>query len=459
MSLFGALSATARALDAQQYGLEVTGQNIANVNTPGYSRRAVDLVSVAPADENGALGGVDVQGSRSVRDLLLERRLRQEWPSAQKQQAIAESLGMVEVALGTTGESLDARLTAFFDAFSDLSEDPVSSSGRQAVVIQGQTLAAAFNDMAARLDDAQRDANARLKAAVDEVNSLSDRIATLNSAIGTAGPATGQAATLRDEQSEVIRRLTELVNISAVDREDGGIDVSLANGHPLAIGSTSYELSATPQAPDGFYDIETSDGTDVTAAITGGRLGGLLSVRDTLIPDYEDRLDTLAYTLADEVNTIHDAAFDGDGNDAPVFFTALAAVAGAAAALVVNPTVAADSSRVGAADVAAAGNNNAARAISALRNSRVLDGGQATFQDAWGQLVYRAGSDAQSAQAEAESRAKIVRQVEALRDAVSGVSLDEEAMQMLKYQRAYEANARFFNTINEAISMLLSLGR
>ncbi len=457
MSLFGALSATARALDAQQYGLEVTGQNIANVNTPGYSRRTVDLVSVAAAD--GGLGGVGIQGSRSIRDLLLERRLRQERPSAEKQQAIADSLGMVEVALGQPGASIDDRMRAFFDAFSNLAEDPSSSSGRQSAVIQGQTLAAAFNDMAARLEDAQRDANARIKAGVDEVNALTDRIATLNQAIGTAGASTGQAATLRDEQSEVVRRLAELVDISAVDREDGGIDVSLSNGAPLAIGRSSYALSATPEAPAGLYAIETSDGTDVTGAITGGSLGGLVEVRDTLLPDYEDRLDTLAYNVADAVNTIHDAAFDASGNDAPVFFTALGAVAGAAAALQVNPAVAADSGRVGAADAAAAGNNNAARAISALRNSRVLDGGQATFNDYWGELVYKAGSDAQSAKAEAESRHQVVQQVEALRDAVSGVSLDEEATQMLKYQRAYEANARFFSTINQAISMLLSLGQ
>ncbi len=460
MSLFSALSSASRALDAQRFGLETTGQNIANVNTPGYTRRTVELAASAPSDNLSPGNGVDIVGTRSLRDLLLERRLRTEQPAASREQALAASLATVEVALGKPGQSLDKNLTAFFDAFATLADDPVSATGRQGVVLQGQMLAAAFHDMAGRLVDAQNDANARINGDIDEVNSLVSRVASLNTAIIAAGGNSGEMSTLRDEQILLVSQLSELVDISAIDRTDGGIDVALGNGSALAVGSNAYELSASPQAPDGFYAILDSGGADVTTAITGGSIAGYLGVRDTLVPDYQSRLDDIAYAVVTEVNTVHDAAFDASGADAPIFFAALASASGAAAAIDVNAAVVADSSLVGAADAAAApGNNGAARALSALRNSRVLDGGQATFSDAWGQLVYQAGSDSQTARAQAQSRGEIVRQVEALRDAASGVSLDEEAVQMLKFQRAYEANAKFFRTIDEAIEVLLSLKR
>lgn len=458
MSLFSALGSSSRALDAQRFGLEVAGQNIANVNTPGYSRREVQLAESAPTDRLSAGNGVDIAGMRSVRDQLLERRLRQERPPAAREQAIADSLSMVEVALGSPGKSLDANLTAFFDSFATLADDPTSATGRQGAVLQGTTLASAFHDMANRLVDAQRDANNRVRASVDEVNSLSARIASLNDAIGAAGGNTGQASTLQDEQGELVRRLSELVDVSAIQRTEGGLDVSLGNGSPLAVGNKSYALTATPQAPNGFYAITDASGFTVTATITGGSVAGQIKVRDTLIPNYQTQLDTLAFTMVSQVNTIEATAFDANGAAAPNFFTPLGSSAGAAAAIAVNPAVVANSALVGAADATgAAGNNNAARAISALRNARVLNGGQATFADSWAQLMYQAGSDVQTAQAQARSRAEIVRQVQTLRDGVSGVSLDEEAMQMLKFQRAYEANAKFFQTVDYAISVLLSL--
>jgi len=146
MSLFSSLTTSARSLEAQRMGLEVTGQNIANVNTPGYSRRVVDFASVAPE----AGGGVDVESVRATRDRLLDKRLQQEVPAERREAAMADSLSVVETSLGAAGQSLDLGLSNFFDSFSRLAETPTSSVARQEVLLQGETLAQTFQEMAGR---------------------------------------------------------------------------------------------------------------------------------------------------------------------------------------------------------------------------------------------------------------------------------------------------------------------
>jgi flagellar hook-associated protein 1 FlgK len=177
-----------------------------------------------------------------------------------------------------------------------------------------------------------------------------------------------------------------------------------------------------------------------------------------------NQLDTLAYNVADRVNTEHTLGFTQTGVDAGDFFVQPAAVAGAARAMAVTPAIAGDvrliSASLPTAGTADEGDNRTATAIARLRNTGVLNGGTATFSEGWSQLVYRVGRDTQTARVAQTSREEIVRQVDAMREEVSGISLDEETMNLLKYQRAYEANARFFSAINSAIDTLIqTMGR
>jgi flagellar hook-associated protein 1 FlgK len=443
----------ARALEAQRFGLEVTGQNIANVNTPGYSRRVVDMQPVPPDGPLSAGRGVDVSGVRASRDRLLERRLQQEVPAERREQAIAEALSVVETTLGKAGQSIDARMTALFDSFAALSEAPTSSVARQEVVLQGDALAAAFRDMTGRFDLAQRDTDNKIRAAVEEVNGLSDRIAALNKSISASR---GTALLhLQDEQAGVVKQLSELVDISVLENGEGGIDISFGNGRPLVVGESGFSLTITNTPPSGFAQIGAS-GIDTTSEITGGRIGGLLHVRDVQMPDYQSRLDTLAYDIVQQVNTVHRTGYDQGGTQNRDFFTPLGSAAGAARVMSLDAALAADSSRIAAAGINATGDNGAARSLAGLRDARVLNGGTTTLADSWAQLVYRVGRDTQAAKDEQKSRAEIVLQVDALRDQVSGISLDEEAMQLMKFQRAYEANARFFSAIDRTLDTLMA---
>jgi flagellar hook-associated protein 1 FlgK len=461
-NLFTSLTSASRALDAQRYGLDVAGQNIANVNTPGYSRRTLDLAAIAPDGAGNAGRGVDVVGVRALRDRLLEARLQQEVPAQHRQVAMAGALSVVEAAIGDPGSSIDKNLENFFDSVSRLAESPVSATARQDVLLQADALAGAFRSMADRFDAGRSDADRQIRSAAEDINTLVGQIRVMNETIASAASAESTLH-LRDDQSQLVRQLSEIVDLQVLEREDGGVDITIGNGRPLVIGQNAYTLDVTSVAPSGHAALGVN-GTTVTTEITGGRLGGLLEVRDVNIPDYQSRLDDLAFEVANQINTIHTAGFDQTGAAAGDLFAFSTAPgpgnAGAAAALIVDPAVAADARLLAAAGIANGGDNQAAREIAALREQRVLNGNTATLADSWGQLVYRVARDTKAATDESRSREEIVRQVDALRDQVSGVSLDEEAMHLLKFQRAYEANARFFSVIDRTIEMLLqNLGR
>jgi flagellar hook-associated protein 1 FlgK len=460
VSLFTSLNLATRALEAQRYGLDVSGQNIANVNTPGFTRRTLDLATMSP-DGTGSERGVNPIGVRAMRDQLLERRLQQEVPAQQRQAAMHQALSIVEAALGTPGSSIDKNLQNFFDAYARLAEAPVSATARQDVLLQADNLADAFNNMASRFVTARGDADRQVRGAVEDINALTEQIAALNRSIATS-PSVAASLHLRDDQAQLVRQLSEIVDIQALERAEGGYDISIGNGRPIVVGDNSYAVAVSNTPPSGYAALAVN-GTTVTSEITGGKLGGLLEVRDVSIPDYQDRLDEVAYEVANQVNTLHTAGYDQTGaaaGDLFEFSPAIVPPTGAAAAIRVIPAVAADPRLVSAASIANGGDNQNARDIAALREQRVLNGNTATLADAWGDLVYRVARDTKLAGDETKSRAEIVRQVEALRDEVSGVSLDEEAANLLKFQRAYEANARFFSVIDRTIEMLLqNLGR
>src|SRR5262245_29376865 len=247
--LFASLSAATRALEAQRYGLDVTGQNIANVNTPGYTRRVVDLGAVPPESSRSAGRGVEILGIRSQRDRLLERRLEREISGAHREASLAEALATVETALGSSGRSIDARLTEFFDSFSRLADDPSSSVARRDVLQQGQSLAAAFRETSDRLSQARTDADRQVVATVDQINSLADRIATLNRSLGSTSD-NGTRLALQDEQATLVRQLAELTDIGVLERADGGVDIDIAEGRALVVGQSSLALTTTANASD-----------------------------------------------------------------------------------------------------------------------------------------------------------------------------------------------------------------
>jgi flagellar hook-associated protein 1 FlgK len=261
---------------------------------------------------------------------------------------------------------------------------------------------------------------------------------------------------LQDQMSNLLRDLNAIVDVDAVEGPQGNVDVTIGNGRALVIGDRTYQVSAVSQPPNGLASVEAG-GADITSELRGGRIAGAIEARDVNIPDYMTRLDTVAYEMVNQVNALHRTGFDQLGNTNQNFFTPLASATGAARLIEVDPAVAADGRRIAAAGVNEAGDNAVAKSLTNLRDARVLEGNSATLVDGWSHLAYRVGRDSRAAQDGLEAQSAIVAQIDALRDSVSGVSLDEEAVQMIKFQRAYEANARYFSTINDTLSILFSV--
>ena len=450
--LLDSLSTATNSLIAQRMGMDVAGQNMANINTAGYARRTLTLAELPPTDYLNAGRGVTVLGIRAMRDELVESRLRREQSDTAYDGALAGILSTAEAAIGLPGESLDVQLAALFDALSALASDPTSLVARDTVVRAGQELGSAFGDLVGRLTDIQQDADRAIRASVLDINGVAAELAGLNRDLSTASY---DVESIRDRQGVLLSRLAELADVAVIARADGGVDVTLPSGRALVLGDTAYPLSASS---DPLAAVSLGD-ADVTADFTGGQIGGLLHARDIFIPGYIGRLDQLAFDVATAMNGVHAAGFDLTGAAAGNFFVPPGAIQGAASNLTVDPVVAADSARVAASATGAVGDNGIARALAQLRDSHVASGGTRSLYYAWSQVVYAAGADTAAARASAESHSGVVTQLEQLRAESSGVSLDEEAANLMRYQRAYEANARYFTTILDTIDALMEMVR
>ena len=454
--LLAILTAAAHALEAQRFGLDVAGENIANVNTAGYTRRIARFEAIPPTAAQEAGRGVRIAGVTAIRDPLIEARLRNDISDRDYYAASSDILSQVEAVIGLPGQSIDSDINRFFDSFSQLADNAASTVARQQVIFDGESLAASIRAMADQLDQSRSGADRYIRQSADTINELAARIALLNADMAKV-PADRTAPHERDQIIEAIKELAEHVDVVVVERGDQrALDVYIGSGRPLVVGVTTFNVNVVSVGPSGFADIE-HQGVSITSELTGGRIAGYVSVRDVEIPSYISQLDQLAYTLAQQVNTLHTSGFDLSGTAGGNFFVPIGTVAGAAAAFTVDTTLAADTGLVVAAGVAQAGDNQVARSLSALRDQQVLNGGTATFDDYWGQLVFTAGNDAATSNGRLEGRSEAARQTAAAWDAMSAVSLDEEALQLTRFQRAYQANAVMFRTINETIDIMMRM--
>ena len=452
--LLSMLTSTTGALDTHQVGLETVGQNLANVNTPGYARRTVQLAEVPPGIDNSG-GGVTVQAIQAARDLFTQRRLLAAQPHAAAQATMANLLGTAQAAIGLPGQSISGGLSSYFDAWSQLATNPTSTTARQGVVREAQALGQSFHDVADQLGQVQRQADQQVRSSVDTITNLANQIATLNAGLVAAGGSgTPPGGTIEDQLYSAINDLSKQADISVIVQSNGQFNVSFANGRALVVGGNSYPPTVTT-GPGGMAQVIAHDGTDMTSSLTGGQIGGAIQVRDTTVPAYLNQLDTLAAAIVQQTNTVHAAGYDLNGAAGGSFFTPLGSVAGAASAMTVDAAIVADPSRIAAAGAASPGDNQNARALANLANQPTV--GAATFSQSWATLMYQVGQDTKVAQDSQQTYDGIVNQLQALSDATSGVSINEEAATLLKFQRAYQASAQYFSAINGTLTTLFSM--
>ncbi len=424
---FTGLSTALRGLEANQAGIDVTGHNIANANTPGYTRQRADFTEspslTIPAFSNvtGAgvqLGqGVDVTQISRIRDQFLDIQYRAQNTNASNAQTQSSELADVQTAVDEpSSNGISAALSKFWSAWSSLGNSPTSPSAKQAVISAGQTLAQTFNAVDAQMATVQTqaaDQYTTLTAAGGQVQQYASQVAALNTQISQATQAGQNPNDLLDQRDEVLDKLSGMAQISVTTQSDGTDTVQFGDASsPLVSGSTV----TWPQT--------------LTSA-AGGQLGALLDLSSSSgqIGTLRTSLDGVANQVITAVNGLQPASdpFFGGTTAATMAVTAT------------SSTVVASS---------ASGSGDIAQSIAALQ-------GGAPDQ-AFSAFVGQIGNAVSSAQSSAATSSAVLSAIDNQRQSVSGVSMDEEMTNLITFQRGYQASAKMMSTIDTCMDTLIN---
>lgn len=447
--LMGLFDVGNSGLRAARAVMGTTGRNITNASTPGYSKQT-QAVSAVPF--NGTtLGSVE----RSQDVLLLAREQLADATRARAEDLQA-TLQAVEQRLTQSNDNLVDAIAQLFGGFVELAAAPTSTPVRRETIAHAGELAAAFQGASARVAESRAAADGQVSQLAQQANRLASAIAATNDQLRKpdADPA------LADERDRMSRELASLVGGAADVGSDGIMRFTLDSGHTLVDGAHASTLETTPDAANGGHlSVVLRSGT-LTHALGGtldnGRIGGLLDARDRVLGGTEARIDQLAYDLVSSVNTAHAAGQGLDGNSGRNLFVQPTEIAGAARSMAVEAAVLSDERALATgASGAGPGDNTTARALAALRDARSANGGR-TFTDesidtlsSLGGELARVDSQLEGAQAHSDFLSN-------LRDARTGVSIEEEMSRLAEMQHAHTAAARFITAVDDAYADLLS---
>jgi len=447
MSALGSVMNNAlQSLLANQLGLSVASNNISNAQTPGYSRQRLDLA--ASPDQ-----GVDVIGIQALRDQLTAGRLNQETSSKSTQDTLQQGLQDIQSSFNDTQNTgMLSYISGFFNAFQALTVDPTTMSNREAVKQAALSLVNAFHSQATNLNDQQRVANQAVSTDIDRINSLTSQIASLTKQIQLTETPGQPQNELRDQRSQVGQQLSQIVDVKEIE-SGGTYELTLGGGQTLVLNGGAQTLTAGV-GTGGLYSVKAGN-NDITSQIGAGDLKGQLQLRDQMIPSYLSQLDQLAYGITQQVNAIHSAAYDLDGNTNVNFFAPMSSASGAAAAISLSSAVASSSRSIAASQNGTAGDNTAAIAIGNLLHNPVFNGSSVT--DQYGSLVFNIGSDVANAQASFKEHDALATQLQNRVQSISGVSVDEETVQILQFQRSFQASAKLISAVDQMMQTALAM--
>ncbi len=472
------LETARRALLAQQYGMSVTGHNIANASTPGYSRQRADFVTTSPTQtQSGLLGtGVMVQSVSRLRNQFVDQQIRSSSSSLSMAGSEYQILSQIEATFNEPSSSgLSGVLNGFFRSWHDLSTNPEDSVLRNALMVEGKKVTDTFRRLSTDMTSLRNSIRDEVGSTIDRINTLTDEISKLNvqiTAAAVGGMNTGDMKDLRDTKLE---ELSTLANIQ-VNEDDRGSVMVVLGGSVIADNGASLRLRVVPgttttASGSSFEQLRVVTELGNELNLTGGKSGGLLKSYNTTIPNALGRLDRLAEGLIAEVNRHHAAGYGIQNpplNGINFFMGTSAATIGldltdtsGGAAAGSGPSIA---NIAASSSTTASGNNDIALLIAEAFNRKpITDSGGATLFDGlslsqyYNQSVTQIGSQVNAADVLIESQELVIGQLAGQRDAVSGVSLDEEMTNMIRFQRAFDAAARLVNTADEMFQTLLSM--
>jgi len=542
MALSGLFEIGKSALIASQTALAVTSNNIANVNTPGYSKESVTLAIASPFSTSAGPVGSGVSASNITRsyDSFTEVQLLNEQQNQSKSASLDQTWGQVEQVLNESqGIGLSSPLSDFFNAWNDVATSPDSPAARTTLLQKANTLVQTASTIQSSIVDTVNNANTTIRSDVSQINSLATDIASLNQQIvkEEAGSSGTQANDLLDQRDAKLTALAKLVDFTSYQDQNGSLTVVV--GERNLVSGVQTNPMSTGSDTNGNTTV-ILDNTDITSKIQGGDIGGLIQSGNDIQTKTLAGLNLLLATVVQEVNSLHTQGYGLDGSTGNNFFTPLTVptvnnsatatitqpqVTGLAAltsneytinfnaagttysvsdqtgALVVPPTAytsgnpitfnglsftitgavtntdsftigsplptaissfgvaITDPNKVAAASTAAGvpGDNGTASQIAQLTNATISTLGNDTFSGYYSGVVSTVGSIKQSTADGLTFDNNLLSQIQARRDSASGVSLDEEATNLINFQRSYEAGAKVITVADELVQTVISL--
>lgn len=549
MGILSLLDIGKSALLANQVALQVVGQNIANVSTPGYSKQEAVLEAAEPMDSRpGQIGmGVKATEIRRQYDNFIENDIILHRQTLGDLGASADAASQVEQVFNDSGGAgVGSAINDFFSAVQDLSNNPSGSAERTALAGKANTLTQFVKQSYGDLGSIRAAADQDIAAEVGNVNKLAGQIAQLNRQISVEEAENQNPNDLLDQRGQLMEKLAGSVDFSYFENPSGQVNIILGGGSPLVEGGNSFSLKAEKGTSDGMTVVECDNGSgglqDITSSIKSGKLAGLLDTRDRLIPKFQGGLDNLAASITNEMNKLDRGGFGLDGSTGVDFFTPLSANAwagsnsgtgsagtaavsnynnlsldqfqvtftspstydltdsttgsavstgnaytpggaitaggmtfsitgapdagdvfnisaakGAASNFSVSQAVSSDPSKIAAATDPAMlpGDNRNAMAMAALQDTPELSG-KYTFSDYYASLVSGSGVESRKASTQNDFQDNLLQNLQNQKAQVSGVSLDEETTNLLKYQRAYQAAAKVISIADTLMDDLIN---
>jgi flagellar hook-associated protein 1 FlgK len=470
-SLNHILSMGNESLMNARVAVDVTGHNISNANVEGYSRQSA---RIGPRDPvrmgNHTFGqGATLQGVERIHDKFLEVQLTKELQSTTEKETTKSGLQRIENLFNPDLTStVRDRMNSFFNAARELANYPEEPAVRTHLAEVANNLTATFNENHANIETVQKDINDQLTSEVELFNKRLEELAAVNQRVLEVSNGKESAGDLLDQRDKLVREITSTMDCTSYENSRGMMVIRGPGGGLLLEGPNHARLNVERAADDlhstiWFRDIAQAT-TELTPKIKGGKIGALLQLRDGTAQDIRNELNTLAKGFADSVNAIHQQGYGGRGYDTKSgrdFFEGVDAGDGEPArSIQVASHIMADPYAIAAAMTPeSAGDNGILIEMIKLQSSNTMDNGKTSFAGVYDRFVGKLGNEMMRSSEELNSSKVVLAQIKAQKEATSGVSLDEEASNLIKHQHLFAASSRVITTADELMKTILDLKR
>jgi flagellar hook-associated protein 1 FlgK len=483
MALLNVLQSGKSGMTTAKAGIATSGHNIANANTEGYSRQRVQTEAVITKQLAGQGGPYTGEGSKisrieRINDDYINRQLREGHRDMAYQEEKGTSLHQVEEVFNEmNGDGLNRITAQFFNDFRKLSNDPSSEAIRQAVRESSQAMVNDFHRLRGEVEAIRGHIDTRIDGNMRELNSQAEDLAKLNLQIRKAETQGDEANDLQDKRDQLLQSMNKFVDLAIHKDNLGMVNVEVRGLGPLVTGPTVTQFHvgrapAVTEEPNRLNNNETRESSEnslqisrseygnqyVTSGFQGGRVGALIETRDKTVSMVLERLDQLAFGIANAVNEVHEQGFTADGQTGISYFKNITDVAGASQMLGLSDEVKGSVSNIAVAlEHNAPGDNRNALAIANIQNSRLMNNGHTSVDDFYNSIVSDVGvAAARNAEALGQQK-NILTQLTKVRDQVSGVSIDEETTNLMQFQHAFDASAKVIKVADEMMDTILKL--